>query len=550
MLQFLKKLKDTNHLTWDRFTWLGILFIIICGIRVTYGLENYMDVLFWDESVYLTRGVSMFPSIPRDWGPSYSLWYKFLSFFITDKVALYYFNFKLTSILICVVLFLFLLSCGVRKVVAFIFSVLFLSSFINLPLWPRVSHYCIIVLFAGLLVAKYQRSFLSKFVVVSLALLVCSYARPELFLVFLPCCLISYILFFVQLKRNSKLEIFLLGILSCSSLFMFVFFKTPLNGGDANRSIGVFLQHFAMNYSQWHHDNSIFWLDFWEIIKKNFTDSTSLSAIIKSNPELFLKHITSNICNYFIQTGKIIFSFFAPIFTKHIHWLCLMVCTILFSIYFSFSKDTSNMWARFKSNIKENSFTLFVVVLFLFPPVFVCIYAYPREHYLILQMPFLLLTIALFISSFTSDIEKPIQKIVVIAVVCFFAMPVAEDFDYFKMFRKEDSLCNQKTIQYIKQHYTTKDSVRVFDVEGGLTNLLPSNFTNYNYLYLKDRKDVPMSQFIQEHHFDIVYCTPTMTKLHDVQNDTTLLDLLKQPEKYGYVKQKTGNFTPYLLLKK
>lgn len=64
-----------------------------------------MDVLFWDESLYLSRGLSMFDHIPKDWGPSYSLWYKLLSYFISDRVELYYFNFKLTTILISIAFF-------------------------------------------------------------------------------------------------------------------------------------------------------------------------------------------------------------------------------------------------------------------------------------------------------------------------------------------------------------------------------------------------------------------------------------------------------------
>ncbi|MEZ5055180.1 MAG: hypothetical protein R2807_10545 [Chitinophagales bacterium] len=548
--QTINQLKELNQLRWNAFTWVGILLIIICGIKVTYGLENYMDILFWDESVYLTRGVNMFGSIPRDWGPAYSLWYKFLSFFISDKIELYYFNFKLTTILICIVLFLFLMACGVQQILAFLFAVLFLASFINLPLWPRVSHFCIIVLLTGLLIAKHQQTLLLKTITIAFALLICSYARPELFLAFLPLFMLSYILFFMKIKQSSTLERVQIAALSGLFVFMYIFFKTPLNGGDANRSIGVFLQHFAMNYSQWHHDDSIFWLDFWDIVRKNFTDSVSLATIIKSNPDLFIQHITSNCTNYFIQTGKIIFSFFAPIFTAKTHWLCLMVSLILFSIYFTLTKISQNKRLRFFTLLRANYFTLFVLFVFMAPPIFVCIYAYPREHYLILQVPFLLVCIGLIISSITVEIEKPIHKIIVIGVVCFFTIPVAEDFVYFNMFRREENLSNLKTLQYIKANFKSNDSIRVFDLEGGMTNLLPKNFTNYNHIYLKDREQISLSTFLLSHPFDIIYNTPTLHKINAVKNDSVLFDLLKSPEKYGYFNQKTGNFTPSILIRK
>jgi len=544
------RFQEKNYLKWNTYTFVGIILIIICGIKVTYNLASFMDVLFWDESLYLTRGVTMFPSIPKDWGPAYSLWYKLLSLFIKDRIALYYFNFQLTTILIAIFFFVFLMSCGIQRVLAFLLSILFLASYINLPLWPRVSHFCILVVLAGIVIAKYQTSKLSKWTIICFVLLIVSYARPELFLSFLFSFCLLIVGFFYKIKSINKKEIGLFGLLLFFLGFMYVFFKTPLNGGDANRSIGVFLQHFAMNYSQWHHDDSIFWLDFPDIVRTNFTDSFSLKAIIQSNPTLFFKHITSNIVHFIEQISKLVFNFFAPIFTKQIHWLCLMVSIILFIIYFSFTNTSSKKRLRFFALIKENFLTLTALFLFSIPPFLVCIYAYPRAHYMLLLVPFLLLLLSLVISSMAVEIENPIQKMTVIAVVCFFTLPVAEDFDYFKMFRKENDLRNLKTLNYIKHNFKTQDSVRVFDLEGGMTNLLPPNFTNYNYIYLGSRKKTRLSSFLLEHKFDIIYHTPTITKLNDVQTDTMLFELLNKPEKYGYNRQKTGNFTATLLIKK
>lgn len=549
MWQKIIQANEKNHLRWNTFTLTGIFCIIICGINATKGLERHMDVLFWDESLYLTRGLAMFKHIPRDWGPSYSLWYKFLSFFFSDRVRLYYFNFKLTTILIAISFFLLLLSCGVQRVLAFVFSIFFLSSFINMPVWPRVSHYCILVIITGIVAAKHLNSIVAKFAVYSLALMVCAYARPELFLPFIVCSVLTYIFFLSTIRKLLKKDIFLVLVLTGSLVFMYVFFKTPFNNGDSARGIGVFLQHFAMNYSQWHHDSSVFWLDYQDILKKNFKDVSSLKGIIQSNPAIFERHILSNIFNYCIQTGKIVFSFFAPIFTRHIHWLCLMVSMMLFTVYFSFTKTIKDKRKKVYSLAKDNLFTLFVLLLFTIPSLFVCIYAFPRQHYLLLQVPFLLLLISLSISSITVEIYKSTQKLFVIAVVWFFVMPTAEDFEYFRLFRKEESLCNLKSIQYIKNNFTSKDTIRVFDLEGGMTNLLPANFENKDYIYLRDRNKISLSSFLQENKFDIIYKTPTLTMLNSVQQDTILFDLVKNPQKYGYIEQKTGNFTPSLLIK-
>lgn len=541
---------EKNYLRWNTFTFAGIFLIIVCGLNATRGLEQHMDVMFWDESLYLSRGMSMFKYIPRDWGPSYSLWYKMFSFLFSDRVELYYFNFKLTTILISLSFFLLLMACGVQRILAFVFSVFFLSSFINMPLWPRVSHYCVIVLIAGILMAKYQKSIVAKFVFYSFALLVCAFARPELFLPFLVCFVLTYLFFFATIKQRNKYDIALVAGLTLFFLVLYKFFKTPLNNGDSTRGIGVFLQHFAMNYVQWHHSNTVFWLDYPDILKENFKNATSLKEMIEVNPALIKHHVLSNGYHYCTQTAKIVFSFFAPIFTKKIHWLCLMVSIMLFGVYFSFTKTIKDKRKKVFSLAKDNIFSLFVIFLFALPSFLVCIYAYPRQHYLLLQVPFLLLLIALAISSITVEIYKSAQKIVVVAVVWFFVMPVSEDFDYFRMFRNEESLANQKSLKYIKQHYTSKDTIHVFDLEGGMTNLLPANFVNNNYIYLRDRNKILLSDFLLSNKYDIIYKTPILTMLNSVQQDTILFDLLKNPAKYGYLEQKTGNFTPALLIKK
>lgn len=418
-----------------------------------------------------------------------------------------------------------------------------------MPLWPRVSHYCIIVIITGILIAKYQKTIVSKFAIFSIALLVCAHARPELFLPYLVCLLLTYTFFVTALKHQTKYDIALLLLLTLFSAVVYKFFKTPLNNGDSNRGIGVFLQHFAMNYSQWHHSNNIFWLDYADILKQNFKNTSSLKGIIESNPALVKHHILSNIYNYCIQTGKIIFSFFAPIFTKELHWLCLMVSGILFTVYFSFTKTSKHKRRRFIVLAQDNLFTILILFLFTVPPFLVCIYAYPREHYLLLQTPLFLLLIGLAISSITVEIYKSVQKILVIAVIWFFVMPVAEDFNYFNLFRKEESMCNFKSVQYIKEHFIKKDTIHVFDLEGGMTNLLPGNFVNNDYIYLRDRNKILLSDFILSNKFDIIYKTPTLTMLNSVQRDTVLFDLLKNPKNYGYLEQKTGNFAPTLLIK-
>ena len=142
------------------------------------------------------------------------------------------------------------------------------------------------------------------------------------------------------------------------------------------------------------------------------------------------------------------------------------------------------------------------------------------------------------------------HKIIVLAFIWLFVTPEAEDFEYYNLFRQQNNLSNLKSVQYIKNNFTRKDTVRVFDMEGGMTNLLPGNFTNYNYLYLKDKNKITLSSFLLTNNFNIIYKTPTLAALKSVQNDTVLFDMLKYPEHYGYFEQKTDSFASTLLIKK
>lgn len=546
--KILLKNKEQNFLKFDKFLFLGIILLIICGIKICWNLSTYMDVLFWDESLYLHRGTCMFNFIPRDWGPSYSLWYKFLSFFIHDKLKLYYFNFQLTTILISVALFMLLLSCGVQRILSFILALFFLSSFINLPVWPRISHFCIIVIITGIIIAKHSKTTLLKFCIMSFAFLVCSYARPELFIPFFACFVISIFLFLFKIKRVNKIEAGSMLALVGVFVFMLIFFKTPLNNGDSSRGLRVFLQHFAWNAAVWKNDQSPFWLEFNESNKAYFPDVSSLSTIVHSNSSVFFNHILFNLKHYILLTGKVVVSFFFPVFTKDFHWLCLMVSSMILVIYFSFGATAKHFFRRFLVLIKVNLFTFSMLALIMVPTVFICIYAYPRHHYILLQVPFLMLLFAIALSSLNIEIDQPLHKIFVLSFVWFFVTPEAEDFKYYNLFRQEESTCNETTLKYIKRTYEDQ-KISIFDVEGSMTNLLPSNFSNYNEEYIY-KKDARVSDFIFAKKIDLIYITPTLLSLKKVKNDSIFYDLLNQPEKYGFFKQKTGNFTPYLLVKK
>ncbi len=175
--------------------------------------------------------------------------------------------------------------------------------------------------------------------------------------------LASFLLFIINWKMNNTPEFILVSALTVMSVVIYKILKTPLNSGDTGRSAFTLLQHFAFNYNTWYPSKAPFWLEFPYIVKQKFNGATDIKSLIAANPELLKRHFTFNAILYFEKLGEIIFSFFAPIFAKKIHWLYFVVCSMLFIIYFSFTKTLKNKSRRFLSLIKENLLTILLLML-------------------------------------------------------------------------------------------------------------------------------------------------------------------------------------------
>ena len=114
----------------------GILLLLLAGLKWARHLSQYMDVTFGDEAQYLRYGLDLFQTIKKDWGPSYNLWYKFLSFFQSNPVSLFYLNYQVTTIVLAILLFLFLVRYNISVIISYWLSFCFLLSTTVIDTWP------------------------------------------------------------------------------------------------------------------------------------------------------------------------------------------------------------------------------------------------------------------------------------------------------------------------------------------------------------------------------------------------------------------------------
>ena len=106
--------------------------LILAGLKWAAGLQNHVDILLADEAEYLRNGLNLFDKVAKNWGPTYNLWYKLLSFITSDPISLYYLNYKIGAIGAAALLFLFLIRYRIHIAIAFLIAFCFLFSDVNI----------------------------------------------------------------------------------------------------------------------------------------------------------------------------------------------------------------------------------------------------------------------------------------------------------------------------------------------------------------------------------------------------------------------------------
>lgn len=519
---------------------IAILLLITFGIYSAYDIRHYADILFWDETLYMQKGLQLWQKIELDWGPFYNVWYKFLSIFTTDKFELYYLNMQILSVLLPVLLFIFLVMYDIEIIWSFIISVLFLYSFINLPVWPKVSHFCLMIFLIALIIVRLLNNVYLKFISILVALALCSYVRPEFYLAFL--CLILYsALHFFFFGKNYPLK----QIISYVCIILFIYFGiqligNPVKSGGNGRMLITFGQHFALNYVQWNHiENKPFWIDWVFYLQDNF--------IGKSKSEILAiigKHISSNVFNYLKSISEMLLSFFLPLFHKSVTWLAVIATLVTWIIAIKTSTFNSHILKNILENLKQRKFLFIILLIWCIPTTISSFIAYPRAHYLFLQIPLFALMVAIIIQSIFISSNKYIV-FCIITICLFFAKPASKSFDHFDLLRKEKSLCNYTTAKYLANNFKNKQ-VKVFDFEGNINSILPANFTMNSVDFFTTASTV-VSKFIDSTQTDIIYITPSLINSKFTEKDTVLKNWIAFPEKYGFNEIRTGKFDAYLL---
>jgi len=500
---------------------IGIFFICVIGFIFTRDIELWIDIGIGDEAKYLGDGVNFLRTKPDPyWGPLYSLWYYFLNLFSRDTINLYYLNYQLMTILPCIALYLFLLKMKVTPTLSFYFSFALLISMINLPTWPKVSHFCLTLIFFGLILVHSIKGKNAKLLVALILSLTITYIRPEFILS-------SILLFGIIIKRTVRNDFgtkrFMIAILT--TLILFLLIGIPYSPG---RNLTAFGQayHKYLDLSDRIDDDGA--KDWTEILSENFGNPETITDVVFNHSDKFINHIGFNLSklpSFYINSIETLLPY--KIFPISLLIKVLIVLSIISSVFVLLLFNRISKYRDIILNgFTEKKDLLIFSIIFSLPPLLSMILYYPRSHYIILLLPLIYLVVGQMIMplKFNNYIMNVISFCFLI-LFSFILIPQLSSFYTRSNFK------NLIAVQSIK-NLNISERINILENEGGLNVYLPDN---YKWIRLES-KEGNFDEFVYKSNINMIYYSNSLNNSVQLKRDSTWFEFLSNPDTFSFQK--------------
>lgn len=360
--------------------------ILYACARLAYGASRLVDFVFADESVSLFYGLGFNAGHLFTDGFVYHLWYKVLSVFVPDPIALYPFNYAMLVSLNGVLMYILLRKMGRGYFFSGLFSILFVISSVNIFTWPFITRFAAAVILLTLILVLSARKHRTKYFFLLGGLTVLVYVRPEYILSFLLFAAVSLVVLGIRYFRSSR-KVFAVAFLITLAFALFVFLiKNPSDGG---RDAWAFGQHYALSLKQQGQKDIDPWGDgVWQkVMKEKFnTDQSPVTAFF-NNPSAMLTHVRRNMKMVPYKTLYAHYPFTLTGFSKTLQYFIKWVIIGLYLLaVLMFGK---NLFKRFKEKGLLNAFGMddrlfyFSWFILLIPSLISVALIYPRDHYIV-----------------------------------------------------------------------------------------------------------------------------------------------------------------------
>lgn len=512
---------------------------VACAVHLA-SLETVLDLPMWDEADYLRRGMqlSTFGLPDPEWGPLYVLWYHLGAKLTADPVELFYGSYRALVALPTLLVYGVSRRLGCGPLVALAAALVLLLS--GAPhVIPRPTMLALLLVLAGVTIAAFVRSPGKALAVIGGALLLASYARPELFVSF---ALVSLALavWGIRALRNREHRgraVRIVGAYAAVALVSVALFGNPF-GNTSNRRMYAFCQHFAVAYVE----RAGLDLDPWgqceRAVTAAFGEVDSVPGAALANPSEFLTHVFENLAGYPRASLRLFLTAWpganpsGPLTSMGPSCLATLLLAVGGSVAWR-----SRAGLR-RSLAEPRTVVVGVTALaVLAPSVLSAALIFPRDHYLVLQGVFVPLALAAIVAGSARRAEptketaawrrwlEPAAAIGFVGALVVSGPPEPTGpLPHREVVRALDELHRERPL--------AATPVNVLEEAGGLDAYLGPRFRRVSPA---DRgRDESFEQFVSRLGIEAVVIDPALRAHHRFADDPEFAAFVRAPESFGF----------------
>ncbi|MGB5892971.1 MAG: hypothetical protein WBG58_02265 [Ignavibacteriaceae bacterium] len=408
----------------------------------------------------------------------------------------------------------------VTPTLSFYFSFALLISMINLPTWPKVSHFCLTLIFIGLILVHSIKGKNTRLLAALIISLTITYIRPEFILS-------SILLFGIIIKRTVRNDFgtkrFMTAILT--TLVLILLFGIPYS---PERNLTAFGQayHKYLDLNDRIDDDGA--KDWTEILSEDFGNPKTMTDVVLNHSDKFIKHIGINLSkspSFYINSIETLLP--NKIFPINILIKVLIVLSIISSVFVLLLFNRISKYRDIILNgFTEKKDLLILSIIFSLPPLLSMILYYPRSHYILLLLPLIYLVVGQMIMplKFNNYIKNLISFCLLI-LVSFLLIPQLSSVYTRSNFK------NLIAVQSIK-NLNVSERINILENEGGLNVYLPDN---YKWIKLES-KEGNFDEFVDKRKINMIYYSYSLNNSVQLKRDSTWIEFLNNPDTFDFQK--------------
>lgn len=520
----------TDRLKHSLFDLIIPVVLFATGFKFTHNLHRSLDLGLVDEATYMSQGVYLLQNgLPESvWGPLYSLWYFLLSQWQTDQIDLYYMNHRLLTIGLPILLYIALRRFSVNRLLAAVLSALFVVAQANLLGWPKPAHFALATVLASFIVASFFKQRPAQLAVLAVGALAATYSRPEFFNTFLL--LLVWLAWRVARtngpRRMGSMVTFVAAI-ALSGLLL-ITLGLPI-GGDSERSLAAFGQHFSLNWIRWNNSNLSNWTDWQQILGNNFGDISSASQALLANPTAFLRHIFSNVVLTPIRSLPLLAPATTLLLPMSSRWLLIERIALLALVIGLF---VLTLRLRERHTRPQNRQTWLLFGAYAIMSLITILIIFPRDHYLLLPLVLLIITLAIVIGQ--SDTQRGMNRWWQLGLFVLAALIITPQYSAKRGLRNRPNL---ETVRLIRSlDYPTP--FELYEVTGArLGYYLGGSNRVVRYTKSDQPDDVALLDYIEQNDIDILIMSDKSRGDLGIDSDAAWEALLADIEALDFSRQ-------------